>query len=445
MKKYVHNYIKENHEEILRGDIYMGLGKIADSVFDFNEVQYEKGARSIFGIDFPVGEDWWEDAKDTWANNNYDLIRSDMQKYIGNINHLTEQAVTTGATVKSLREQIRALDDKISKSRANFIARDQIGKLNGQITQMRMESIGLTMYVWETAGDEKVRSTHRPMDGALCRWDDSTVLSEDEGKTWRDRPLGAVKLHPGQDYQCRCTATAYWQELVGEADSIIDKDERIFAEIMGMPLSDEQITKLNDAGVLIDSEKSLQKGIKDFKQYVQNMEEPYKSIYSKYIESTVIRHDDFMVRIGYDPDPKVDAILYHKKSLKSLYLNANMVLSHELAHRYDVLEIKSWENKEFLRAIETASKKIQMNIKKYDDLYKSLKDSDPGLSDIISALSDNKIKTAYRHGSWDEKTKALEIFANTSYIKSNNVKLPEFDGLLDEIMQISNTMFKGAK
>jgi len=278
MKDYVHNFLKENQEEILRGDsadfradtaddisvirldavpgktfkimidslsgwlaqyvpedndavsgsaIYMGLGKIADSVFDFNEGQYEKGAKSIFGVEFPVGEEWWPDARDTWANTNYQIIRSDMQKYISDINRLTEQAVTTGATVKSLREQIRKLDDKISKSRADFIARDQIGKLNGQITQMRMESIGLTMYVWETAGDERVRSTHRPMDGALCRWDDSTVLSTDEGKTWQARPMGAVQLHPGMDYQCRCTATAFYQELVGEADSIIDKEEKM--------------------------------------------------------------------------------------------------------------------------------------------------------------------------------------------------------------------------
>ena len=275
---YVHNYIKENHEEILRGDstdfrtdsaetvpatrldavpgksfkimidslngwlgqyvpeyneevsgsaIYMGLGKIADSTFDFNEGQFEKGAKSIFGIEFPTGEDWWPDARDTWANNNYQIIRSDMSRYISQINTLTEQAVTTGATVKTLREQIRKLDDTISKTRADFIARDQIGKLNGQITQMRQESIGLTMYVWETAGDERVRSTHYPMDGLLCNWDDSTVFSEDGGKTWRDRPMGAVQLHPGQDYQCRCTATAFYQELVGEADSIIDKEEKM--------------------------------------------------------------------------------------------------------------------------------------------------------------------------------------------------------------------------
>jgi len=275
LREYVHKYINENHEAILRGDsidtdfrtdatvtvsridavpgfslqtminsmngwlaqnlpedraqgggaIYMGLGNIAESVFDFNDIQFQKGAKSFLGVEFPAGEQWWPDARDIWANNNYQIIRSDLSRYVSQINTLTEQAVSTGASVKTLREQLQKLDDSISKKRAEFIARDQIGKLNGQITQQRQEDIGLTMYVWETAGDERVRSTHIPMDGALCRWDDSTVLSTDEGKTWQARPMGAVQLHPGMDYQCRCTATAFWQELVGEADSIIDEQE----------------------------------------------------------------------------------------------------------------------------------------------------------------------------------------------------------------------------
>jgi hypothetical protein len=96
-----------------------------------------------------------------------------------------------------------------------------------------MESAGLSMYIWSTSGDERVRGdpggffpdaipSHFAMDGLLCRWDDPTVYSDDGGKTWRDRPSGAVKLHPGEDYQCRCTALAYWQEIVDEADEQID-------------------------------------------------------------------------------------------------------------------------------------------------------------------------------------------------------------------------------
>jgi SPP1 gp7 family putative phage head morphogenesis protein len=280
MKDYAHKYLKENQEAVLRGDsadlptdsadtitasrldavpgksfkrmidslngwlgqyvpdddesksgspIYMGLGNIADSTFDFNEGQYEKGAKSVLGVEFPVGEDWWPFARDMWANKNYDNLSDLMKRYIRQVRDLTEKAVTSGFSVKELTKQIQALDNKFTKSYAEFIARDQIGKLNGEITQRRMESVGLTMYIWETSGDERVRPSHEMMDGGLCRWDDPAVYSLDGGKTWIPRPSGAVTQHPGMDYQCRCTATSYWYELVGEADAMIEQYEELDA------------------------------------------------------------------------------------------------------------------------------------------------------------------------------------------------------------------------
>jgi hypothetical protein len=41
------------------------------------------------------------------------------------------------------------------------------------------------------------------------------------------RPSGAVLQHPGMDYQCRCTATAFWEELVMEADAMIAQYEEL--------------------------------------------------------------------------------------------------------------------------------------------------------------------------------------------------------------------------
>jgi uncharacterized protein with gpF-like domain len=234
-------YVPDDDESKSGSPIYMGLGNIADSVFDFNDGQYEKGAKATLGVEFPVGEDWWPFARDIWANKNYGLIKDTLMKqYVGQVNDLTEKAVTAGWSVSHLTKQIRGLDDKITKSKANFIARDQIGKLNGEITQRRMESVGLSMYIWETSGDERVRGnpegkypnanpSHWLMDGALCRWDDPTVYSQDGGKTWIDRPAGAVQLHPGFDYLCRCTATSYWDELVGEADAMIAQYEELDA------------------------------------------------------------------------------------------------------------------------------------------------------------------------------------------------------------------------
>jgi hypothetical protein len=87
------------------------------------------------------------------------------------------------------------------------------------------------------------------IDGALCRWEDSTVFSQDGGKTWINRPSGAVLLHPGMDYQCRCTAIAYWDELVGEADAKIAEYEELdalsAANIAAMPKNANKIAGQN--------------------------------------------------------------------------------------------------------------------------------------------------------------------------------------------------------
>ena len=97
------------------------------------------------------------------------------------------------------------------------------------------------MYVWDTSGDERVRESHAVMEGLLCRWDDATVCSYDGGRTWKPRPSGAVLMHPGMDYQCRCCADAYFNELLDEADGVESGEG--YAETTGGPTATEQPKK----------------------------------------------------------------------------------------------------------------------------------------------------------------------------------------------------------
>lgn len=47
-------------------------------------------------------------------------------------------------------------------------------------------------YIWHTVGDDRVRSAHEERDGEIFAWDEP--------------PAGG---HPGEDYNCRCTAEPY--------------------------------------------------------------------------------------------------------------------------------------------------------------------------------------------------------------------------------------------
>ncbi|GHV93676.1 hypothetical protein AGMMS50268_41790 [Spirochaetia bacterium] len=90
-------------------------------------------------------------------------------------------------------------------------------KYDPRTDKERMESVGLKMYIWETAHDERVRPSHALMDGKLCKWADPTVYSRTGGKTWVPRPKGAPHVHPGDEDGCRCVATTFWDELMGNA------------------------------------------------------------------------------------------------------------------------------------------------------------------------------------------------------------------------------------
>ncbi|MEY0497658.1 phage minor head protein, partial [Providencia rettgeri] len=78
------------------------------------------------------------------------------------------------------------------------------------LTESRSRALGLDLYEWGGAGDERERDSHRKLNGKLCKYSDPAVYSDDGGKTWKKRKsIGAYEGHPGTDYQCRCVALPY--------------------------------------------------------------------------------------------------------------------------------------------------------------------------------------------------------------------------------------------
>lgn len=78
---------------------------------------------------------------------------------------------------------------QVTQARATTIARSGLARLNGQLAQERQLAAGVTHYRWSTSRDERVRSSHRALDGQVFEW----AAPPPEG-------------HPGHDWNCRCVA-----------------------------------------------------------------------------------------------------------------------------------------------------------------------------------------------------------------------------------------------
>lgn len=186
-------------------------------VGDFNKAQQGKFFQKAVGVNIIGVEPWELETVKLWAQDNLTLIQGISDEYIKRLEYKISDGVMKGKSYTQLIKEVRALGKEYEEYRAKFIARDQVGKLNGMFTQRRMKDAGIEKYTWSTSMDERVRAKHRTMEGLICRWDDPTVYSTD-GKTFSPRSGDMVQLHPGQDIQCRCSSIPYMKDIYVDID-----------------------------------------------------------------------------------------------------------------------------------------------------------------------------------------------------------------------------------
>lgn len=135
-----------------------------------------------------------DDLYRAFARENVELIRSIPSEHFAKLEADINAALRSG---KNTRQLTKVIEERYgsTKSRARMIARDQIGKANADVSQHRQEEHGVTRYQWSTSGDERVRERHAALEGTIHSWADPPVTNE-----------AGDRNHPGEDYQCRCTA-----------------------------------------------------------------------------------------------------------------------------------------------------------------------------------------------------------------------------------------------
>lgn len=173
--------------------------RVAGGVDGFNRKEFNAVLKSVYGVDVitksPAGT---QAALAVFEAQNIALIKSIPVQSLASLQGKIVDAVRTGKTLKDTQAMIRE-QYGITDRRAELIARDQIGKLNGQLTRMRQEAMGITQYTWRGILDARERPEHVAREGRVFSWD----KPPDDG-------------HPGEPIRCRCSAEPVlptWEEM----------------------------------------------------------------------------------------------------------------------------------------------------------------------------------------------------------------------------------------
>ena len=142
----------------------------ANNVSTFNNKQFKKVMHGILGIQPFIAEPWLNNELSGFVHQNTELIKSLQNQSLSDLHGIVMRGFQQGLRPTDIVEQIKGRY-QVQNKRANLIARDQIGKLNGQLTQLRQKSAGIESYIWRTSMDERVRPEHAEREGQEFRWD----------------------------------------------------------------------------------------------------------------------------------------------------------------------------------------------------------------------------------------------------------------------------------
>lgn len=142
----------------------------------------------IAGVNPLGGERWLKRAVERFTKENVDLIADLPKQALARIRKELTGQVVQGARWEAMAQTITETLG-MTERRARLIARDQVGKLYGDLQKTRTTELGLEAYIWRTMNDNRVRDEHELLAGQRFTWS-------------KPPPEG----HPGEAVLCRCYA-----------------------------------------------------------------------------------------------------------------------------------------------------------------------------------------------------------------------------------------------
>lgn len=161
----------------------------------WSEQEFTKQAKAAVGVDIIAANPRLAKQVKGFTKENVDLITKVGKDTKRRVERIVFESVEKGRNYQDLTRRLQD-DMDIGRRRATLIARDQTGKLYGQINAERQREVGITRFVWRTSNDQRVRDEH----------------AELEGETFEYANPPSEGL-PGEAIQCRCYAEPVFDML----------------------------------------------------------------------------------------------------------------------------------------------------------------------------------------------------------------------------------------
>ena len=179
---------------VTRPGLVERIGAIGQATDKFSREEFARQARAAVGVEITTAVPGVRGMIGTFRTQNVSLIKALARDQVDKVRGVLDMA-GVGTRVEDIADRIRDAAG-VSEDKAALLARDQVLKLNAEITEARHAAAGITEYTWSTSHDERVRPDHAVLDGTRQSYADPPVVDRRTGDTG----------NPGTWFQCRCVA-----------------------------------------------------------------------------------------------------------------------------------------------------------------------------------------------------------------------------------------------
>jgi SPP1 gp7 family putative phage head morphogenesis protein len=173
-------------------DPYAIASRSVNKANTFNRNLWVRNVNSALGINIKglLKDESINKVMSNRIQKNVELIKSIPTQYLDKVRTSIDEMISSKKTFDSLQRRIYDIGQS-TENRSYIIARDQVLKLNSQLTAVRNQEIGFLRFQWQTVGDEAVRPSHRAVNGRVYRYDSPPIIDGE-------------KVLPGEAILCRC-------------------------------------------------------------------------------------------------------------------------------------------------------------------------------------------------------------------------------------------------